>query len=99
MSKKYLAKVSERSSFSKDKISSHFGEKIMKKMGWSQGEGLGKSSKGTTEPLQVRKRKENLGLGAEVSRSKWGDNWWEDLFNDTAKQIQLSLPKKKLKVA
>ena len=99
MSKKYLAKLSERSNFSKEKVSSDFGEKIMKKMGWTEGEGLGKTSKGQTEPIQVRKRKENLGLGAEVTRSKWSDNWWEDLFNSTAKEIQLSLPKKKLKVA
>jgi len=98
MSKKYLAKVAERSSCSGEKVSSDFGEKILKKMGWSDGEGLGKKQKPANDPIQVRRRKENLGLGAVVSKTRWNDNWWEDLFNDTAKQIQLALPKKKIKV-
>jgi Pin2-interacting protein X1 len=98
MSKKFLAKLTEQSSVSKDKVKSTFGEKILKKMGWSQGEGLGKAKKGEIEPLQSRKRKENLGLGADPSKSKWNHNWWEELFNDTAQQINLSLPQKKQKI-
>ena len=98
MSKKYLAKLTERSAVSKDKITSKFGEKMLKRMGWSAGEGLGKTKSGDTEPLQVRKRKENLGLGSDSSKFKWNHNWWEELFNDTADKIQLSLPKKRVKL-
>ena len=99
MSKKYLAKLSERSVNSKEKISSAFGEKMLKKMGWSEGEGLGKGKKGEVEPLSVRKRKESLGLGADPNKFKWNHNWWEELFNDTAQKIQLSMPKKRVKVS
>lgn len=99
MSKKYHAKVAERSAVSTKKISSVFGEKMLKRMGWSEGEGLGKEKKGEVEPLQVRKRKENLGLGAAEAKSKWNHNWWEELFNDTAQKVKLSLPKKKIKLA
>lgn len=98
MSKKYLAKLSERSSVSKTKINSEFGEKMLKKMGWNEGEGLGKTKTGDTEPLQIRKRRENLGLGADASKFKWNHNWWEELFNDTASKIELSMPKKRVKV-
>ena len=95
MSKKYLSKLSERSSLSKDKITSAFGEKMLKKMGWTEGEGLGKTKKGKTEPLQIRKRKENLGLGADPSKFKWNHNWWEELFNETAQTISKSPAKNK----
>ncbi len=97
MSKKYLSKVAERSSVASTKVSSAFGEKMLKQMGWSEGQGLGKTKTGQVQPLQVRKRKENLGLGADPSKQKWNHNWWEELFNDTAEKIQLGLPKKKIK--
>ena len=99
MSNKYLAKLSERSSVSSGKVNSAFGEKMLKKMGWTDGEGLGKEMQGDVEPLQVRKRKENLGLGADPKKQKWNHNWWEELFNDTAQKIKLSMPKKKIRVA
>ena len=72
---------------------------MLKSMGWSEGEGLGKTKSGDIEPLQVRKRKESLGLGADPTKFKWNHNWWEELFNDTAQKIKLSMPKKRIKVS
>lgn len=46
---------------------SRFGFKMLQKMGWKQGEGLGKNGEGINEHIKVVKRQENLGLGANKS--------------------------------
>lgn len=40
------------------------GGKMLKKMGWKQGEGLGKDATGTINPIEVSRRSERAGLGA-----------------------------------
>ena len=44
-------------------------------MGWSKGDGLGKNLDGMTDCIQVKRRDENLGMGAEletvVAKFKW----------------------------
>ncbi|KAK8811511.1 hypothetical protein WA158_003245 [Blastocystis sp. Blastoise] len=40
-----------------------FGFKMMKQMGWKEGEGLGKDGTGTTTHIRAAVRQENLGLG------------------------------------
>jgi hypothetical protein len=37
----------------------------MQKMGWSEGEGLGKNKSGQIDCIQVKRREEHLGLGNE----------------------------------
>mmetsp|Transcript_7064 Transcript_7064/g.6906 ORF Transcript_7064/g.6906 Transcript_7064/m.6906 type:complete len:102 (-) Transcript_7064:46-351(-) len=99
MSRKYLDRLTEGSMVSSEKVKSKFGEKMLKKMGWKEGEGLGKHKTGEVEPIQVRKRKENLGVGGEATtKAKWNHNWWEELFNDTVKNIKVDIPRKRIKV-
>ncbi|XP_064475129.1 angiogenic factor with G patch and FHA domains 1-like isoform X1 [Ornithodoros turicata] len=45
------------------------GFQMLQKMGWKEGEGLGKQNQGTTEPVVVEQRKAHAGLGAEDSSS------------------------------
>lgn len=45
------------------------GMKMLQKMGWSSGEGLGKDSSGRAEPIAVEARARNAGLGASSSSS------------------------------
>lgn len=45
------------------------GHKMMQKMGWKLGEGLGKQSSGITEPINVLIREKNKGLGTGVIKS------------------------------
>ena len=71
---------------------------MMKKMGWKQGEGLGKDSQGTTQPLSLRPRPEGLALGQERKKSKWNDPWWEDLYNSVAQKV-VPAPTKRRKLA
>ncbi|XP_059637827.1 uncharacterized protein LOC132279801 [Cornus florida] len=44
-----------------------FGSKMMAKMGYIEGGGLGKDAQGIAEPIEVTKRPKSLGLGAEPS--------------------------------
>ncbi|KAL0559234.1 hypothetical protein IC582_003831 [Cucumis melo] len=54
-----------------------FGSKMMAKMGFVEGGGLGKDGQGMTHPIEVMKRPKSLGLGiefSEASTSAAGDN-------------------------
>lgn len=43
-------------------VESAFGCAFLKKFGWTEGQGLGAQNDGIVEPLQVKKRTENLGV-------------------------------------
>ena len=47
------------------RCTSHFGSKMLKKMGWKEGDGLGKNSDGMKEHIRISKREESVGLGAD----------------------------------
>ncbi|KAK3817271.1 MAG: G-patch domain-containing protein [Benniella sp.] len=49
-----------------------FGFKMMEKMGWSQGKGLGAKEDGIQEHVKVQLKENNLGVGAT---RKTSDNW------------------------
>ncbi|XP_061375755.1 uncharacterized protein LOC133317879 [Gastrolobium bilobum] len=44
-----------------------FGSKMMAKMGYMEGRGLGKNGQGMSEPIEVVRRPKSLGLGVEFS--------------------------------
>lgn len=44
---------------------SKFGLKMLQKMGWTEGKGLGKNEDGISEHVRVAKKSNNLGLGAK----------------------------------
>ncbi|RXM30254.1 PIN2/TERF1-interacting telomerase inhibitor 1 [Acipenser ruthenus] len=66
------------SAWSKDE--SKFGQKMLEKMGWSKGKGLGAHEQGATENIKVQMKNNSLGLGTSV---KHEDNWiaHQDDFN------------------
>ena len=47
---------------------SKFGYKMLTKMGWKAGEGLGKASDGQVTHVHIKKRSENLGLGCSLKQ-------------------------------
>ncbi|KAJ1567092.1 hypothetical protein HK096_010989 [Nowakowskiella sp. JEL0078] len=51
---------------------SKFGFKMLEKMGWQEGKGLGRNEDGQTEHVKVRLKKDSLGIGAD---KKTVDNW------------------------
>ena len=86
MSKKYWDQILTSTGVSNKVFSSSLAEKILAKQGWTKGSGLGKKEDGKKEPVQVRRRAENAGLGSSTKRAPQ-KMWWEDLYNETAKRI------------
>ncbi|XP_069461828.1 PIN2/TERF1-interacting telomerase inhibitor 1 isoform X2 [Ambystoma mexicanum] len=72
------------STWSKDE--SKFGQKMLEKMGWSKGKGLGAKEQGSTENIKVQLKNDTLGLGASVNHE---DNWLahQDDFNQILAQL------------
>jgi len=53
-----------------------FGRKMLSKLGWKEGSGLGKNQQGSSTHLRAVKRSESLGIGAESDA--FGDKGWQD---------------------
>ncbi|KAM9779506.1 PIN2/TERF1-interacting telomerase inhibitor 1 [Syngnathus typhle] len=72
------------SSWSND--DSKFGQKLMERMGWAKGKGLGKHEQGDAEHVKVKVKNNTHGLGAGISQE---DNWiaHQDDFNDLLAQL------------
>jgi hypothetical protein len=91
MSRKYYDKVLAGSGTSSVKVKSAFGAKILAKYGWSEGQGLGSSMNGVEECVQVERREERIGIGAEKkSESEW-DNWWSGAYDSVAARIAVKV--------
>ncbi|XP_014803884.1 PREDICTED: PIN2/TERF1-interacting telomerase inhibitor 1 [Calidris pugnax] len=72
------------SAWSKDE--SKFGQKMLEKMGWSKGKGLGAQEQGNTEHIKVQVKNNTLGLGAAINHE---DNWiaHQDDFNQLLAEL------------
>ncbi|XP_063186762.1 PIN2/TERF1-interacting telomerase inhibitor 1 isoform X1 [Chroicocephalus ridibundus] len=72
------------SAWSKD--DSKFGQKMLEKMGWSKGKGLGAQEQGNTEHIKVQVKNNTLGLGATIN---YKDNWiaHQDDFNQLLAEL------------
>jgi len=70
--------------WSQDK--SKYGMKLMKKMGWEEGKGLGSDMSGQTEHIKVFQKSNNLGIGAT---KKTMDNWLDNTnaFTELLKKL------------
>ena len=69
----------------KEKAYSGYGKAMLSKMGWSEGDGLGKNRQGMSEALKVKKRELQQGLGAdEALRYKWRKNGGKATFESAA---------------
>jgi len=77
---------------------SSFALKQMTKMGWSAGKGLGKTEQGITTYMRVKQRKENEGIGTENNAiEERKDQWWYNVYDQSAKKGQDKKDKKKKK--
>ncbi|KAK9529322.1 hypothetical protein VZT92_013425 [Zoarces viviparus] len=77
------------------------GRKMLEKMGWKKGEGLGKEGTGMKDPIQLKMRKSQSGLGAggavsldctSLTKSKSQKNWEKarERFADSCQPDMLS---------
>jgi len=65
--------------WAKDK--SAFGQRMLMKMGWSEGKGLGKNQQGTNTNLRAIRREEGLGIGAKT------DTFGDEGFSRTSQNF------------
>jgi Pin2-interacting protein X1 len=95
MSSKYRDRLLQSSGVSNIRVESEFAKKLMKQMGWKEGNGLGKNQNGSTDCVQVRRREDNLGLGKKTlgGATDWKDEWWNDAFNNSIKSFNV-MPEK-----
>uniref|UniRef100_UPI00398E92F5 PIN2/TERF1-interacting telomerase inhibitor 1 n=1 Tax=Pristiophorus japonicus TaxID=55135 RepID=UPI00398E92F5 len=65
---------------------SRFGQKMLEKMGWSKGKGLGAREQGSTENIKVQAKNNTVGLGAAKNHE---DNWiaHQDEFNQLLSKL------------
>ncbi|XP_073480926.1 PIN2/TERF1-interacting telomerase inhibitor 1-like [Aquarana catesbeiana] len=68
------------------KDDSKFGQKMLEKMGWSKGKGLGAQEQGSTEHIKVQVKNNTLGLGA---CNNYEDKWiaHQDDFNQLLAEL------------
>eukprot|EP01039_Chlorochromonas_danica_P008443 gene8443-9309_t len=86
---------------------SDYAMKLMNKMGWKEGQGLGRNSDGISSHVKIDKREDNLGLGLgkeskdAPSASALSENWWHTDFSSKLKKfssaIKVDKDKKKSK--
>jgi len=65
----------------------NIGNRMLKKMGWSEGSGLGKSKQGIVDPIEASQRQMSAGLGARGSAYKIGPT---DSYKDAVKKTMLA---------
>ena len=67
------------------KSKTKIGFKLLEKMGWKEGEGLGREGDGVTEHVKVTRREETKGLGNGFECSSWKSNTHR--FEDTLARL------------
>ena len=92
MSKKYFDKLMVGSGSTNRAVESKFGSKMLAKMGWQEGQGLGKNQDGMKDCIQITRREEGTGLGNEnvtpAATFKWNDSFWTNMYNENASKFK-----------
>ncbi len=93
MNKKTLNQLGSRMNDTVASKPSGIALKLMEKMGWKEGQGLGKNETGLVKHIVVAKREENLGLGSNVYENldHVTENWWHNAFSNNLNNIRNKL--------
>ena len=100
LTKKTVAHLGTKTNDAQGSKVSDFAKKQMEKMGWKEGEGLGKDSTGMTTHIKVAKKDESTGLGLEKNKADSeakADGWWHEAFSQNLKQFKIKGIKKSKK--
>ncbi|CAG0916277.1 unnamed protein product [Notodromas monacha] len=72
----------------KEQCVMNFAKKVMRGMGWEEGEGLGKSKQGMKEALKPVVKLNTNGLGHDAAK-EFTFNWWEHVYDTAAKNVDV----------
>lgn len=67
---------------------SNVGATLLQKMGWKEGQGIGKRSTSGTSALRALRRQDGLGLGAKIDSQGGGDSERSDHFSSVLQKLQ-----------
>ncbi|CAD8198295.1 unnamed protein product [Paramecium octaurelia] len=90
MAQKFKERLLQGTGVSNKKFESDYAMKLMQKMGWNQGQGLGKNKDGQTDCVQIERRADQLALGAQQCSlgQSWNDLWWEQSYSSSLKNLK-----------
>lgn len=75
---------------------SGFAKGMMAKMGWAEGQGLGKDMQGRSTYVKVKQKDDNAGLGKEkAQQDNVNDQWYFDAFDSALANMGGKKKKKK----
>ncbi|XP_046424033.1 G patch domain-containing protein 4 [Neodiprion fabricii] len=66
----------------------NFAKAQLLKYGWTEGKGLGKNESGIPEPIKPKLKFDHAGIGHD-SAEQFTYHWWENVFNEAAKNISI----------
>ena len=75
---------------------SDFAQNQLKKMGWKEGQGLGKESTGIKTNIKVQVKNNDNGLG-HTNIENFNDTWWNDNVSNTLQRLSKDKKKKRKK--
>jgi Pin2-interacting protein X1 len=67
-----------------------FGARMMNKMGWEQGKGLGKEGTGMNSYIQARKKNDSLGIGATHTQADEQFKASQSIYNDLLSRLSVA---------
>jgi hypothetical protein len=58
------------------------------RLGWEQGQGLGRNKQGIKKPIGITHKTDTRGLGKDMD--EWETSWWQHLYNSGSAGIQVA---------
>ncbi|XP_067939003.1 G patch domain-containing protein 4-like [Watersipora subatra] len=74
-----------------------FGYQHLRKKGWIDGNGLGRTNSGDANPIKVNLKHDTAGLGHDMSKD-FTNQWWDHVFNKAAAKVSVSTDGNEVKV-
>jgi len=65
-----------------------FAEKLMRKQGWTDGQGLGRQEQGIVDPIKATLKFDTSGIGHDIAK-EFTNNWWDLAYKKAANKIEV----------
>ena len=65
-----------------------FAERMLRKQGWKEGQGLGREQQGIVEPIKPSLKFDSAGIGHDIAK-EFTNHWWDHAFKKAASSIEI----------